>query len=147
MSCPDPSSLPTARLSAQNVVYRREPHRHGAASPEGVWSQRRFVSAASPTLRQSRHHIDLVHAPILHISLPNQTLRRPGTLVPWALTDVAPVLLVEHVKVRPVRTGVRIRPDRERRRSERAASHGRVDAVGSAVDDCAPGADAGGARC
>lgn len=85
--------------------------------------------------------------PILQIPLADQTLRRPSILVPRALADIAPVLLVEDVEVRPVRADIRIRADRQRGGSERAAGHGGVDAVCTAVDDCAPGAYAGGAGC
>lgn len=88
-----------------------------------------------------------MHDPVLHIPLSNKTLRRPRILIPRALTNVAPVLLVEHVEVSPVRASVRIRPNRQRGSSERAANHGGVDAVGTAVDDCAPGAGAGGTSC
>ena len=88
-----------------------------------------------------------MHVPVLQIPLRNDKFRRPRAFIPRTLTDVAPVLLVEHIKVRPVCASIGIRSNRQRDGSECAASLGREDAVGSAVDDRAPGADAGGARC
>ena len=88
-----------------------------------------------------------MYTPVVQISLSDKTHRRPSTLIPWALTDVTPILLIEHVKVRPVRADVRVRPNRQCCGGERAAGHGRVDAVGSTVDDCAPRTDARGAGC
>ncbi len=88
-----------------------------------------------------------MYTPLVQISLSDKTLRRPSTLIPWALTDVTPILLIEHVKVRPVRADVCVRPNRQRGGGERAAGHGRVNAVGSAVDDGAPGIDARRTGC
>ena len=88
-----------------------------------------------------------MHTPIPQIPLLNQTLSRPGIFVPGALTDVAPVLLVEDVEVSPVCAGIGVRPDGQGGGGEGAAAHGIDDAVGTAVDDGAPGADARGAGC
>ena len=87
-----------------------------------------------------------MHTPILQIPLLDQTLGRPGVFVPGTLADVAPVLLVEDVEVCPVGAGIGVRPDGQGGRGEGAAAHGADDAVGTAVDDGAPGADARGAR-
>ena len=131
-------------MSAQSVVYRRESTYTALilqlskdASP-----QRCFQWDYIPTFRGSGAIIST--SCIRKTSLPDKTLRYPRIFIPRTLTDITPVLLIEHVKVRPVRANIRIRPNRQRGGSERAASHGRVHAVGSAVDDCAPGSDAGG---
>ena len=88
-----------------------------------------------------------MHAPVLQIPFRIETFRRPRAFIPRTLTDVTPILLVEHIKVRPVCASIGIRSNRQRGSSERAACHGREDAVGPAVDNRAPGADAGGAGC
>ena len=88
-----------------------------------------------------------MNTPILQIPLPNQIHRGPRTLIPRRLADVTAILLIEHVQICPVRADIGICPNRQCRGSERAARHCHVDAVGSAVDDGAPGADARGAGC
>ena len=149
VSSPKGRLLPVAQMAAKSVVHRREPT--GAALihqiSNNVLPERCFQQAHVPTPPQLRHNINLVHIPTLQIPLLDKTHRCPTILIPWTLTDIAPVLLVKHIEVRPVRASIRIRSDRQSGSSKRAANHGAVDAVGTAIDDCAPGANTGGARC
>lgn len=148
-SFPDLRALPIGQMSTYGVVYIQIPTQATLTpcNPKIISSRSHLRQSHSHLLRvtlpgQLCHNINLVHIPILQISLPDKTLGRPRIFIPRALTNIAPILLIEHIKVRPVRTGVRVRPNRQRSGRERAASHGRVHAIGSTVDDCAPGSDA-----